>query len=214
MRYVQHHFGVDMAAKYGIPCAILAQEIFYWITRNAAEGRNIHDGRAWMYQTLSGLERLHPYLTRKQIRAALNKLVDEGLVVKGEFNRNPYDRTVWYSLTDEGVSWFTSDSMRVYGAADPVENSDSAIVDNSVLMKETAGRVELPSRARRDALGGTSCCPPGHVEMPQRAHRVALGGTSSIGSINTRINTPIRDAESNRSGTGAMIHDFSRYNFQ
>ena len=217
MRYVQHHFGVDMAAQYGIPCAILAQEIFYWVSRNAAEGRNIHDGRAWMYQTLSALEKLHPYLTRKQIRVALDKLVDAGLVVKGQYNKNPYDRTVWYSLTDAGVEWFTADRIELSG-------SDPTCPEFYVESRESAGRSDMPSRAHRDALHGTSNCPPGHVELSPRARRDAAEGTSSISSINTpnKATNDALTAVSGRStyrpvskanGKGAIAHDFSRYNY-
>lgn len=219
MRYVQHHFGVDMAARYGIPCAILAQEIFYWTTRNAAEGNNIHGGRAWMYQTVAALEKLHPYLTNKQIRGALGKLVEEGIVVKGKFNKNPYDHTVWYALTDFGLSWFTPDG---YGFEACGEDSDEP--DFYAEDEETAGRADLPSRANRISLQGKSNRPQGQNDSPVRANRIAPEGKSSISTINTHINTHIdapigaragayRPVSGRKKGKEPTGHDFSRYNY-
>lgn len=39
---------------------------------------------------------LFPYLSADQIRRALEKLVEVGLVEKGNFNASQYDRTSWY----------------------------------------------------------------------------------------------------------------------
>ncbi len=42
-----------------------------------------------------------PFLTPKQIRTALDDLVESGAVIKANLNANPHDRTLWYSVTVE-----------------------------------------------------------------------------------------------------------------
>ena len=48
-------------------------------------------------------KKLHPYLTPRQINYALNKLIEEKAIITGNFNKAPYDRTLWYALNDESA---------------------------------------------------------------------------------------------------------------
>ena len=95
-------FDSDIAAEYGIPCAILLNSIAYWVKENEANKRNEHDGKYWTYNSIDALQELFPYLSKKQIRSALDKLTSEGLIEKGTFNESPFDRTLWYTMTPKG----------------------------------------------------------------------------------------------------------------
>lgn len=101
---MMHSFNTALAAKYGIVEAVLLEHLAFWIRKNKANNVNAYDGRYWTYNSLRAYEELFPYLTAKQIRRALQKLIQEGVVVDGNFNKSPYDRTKWYSFTDEGMS--------------------------------------------------------------------------------------------------------------
>ena len=35
------------------------------------------------------------------MRRVLESLIKQGVIVKGNYNKNPYDRTMWYALADE-----------------------------------------------------------------------------------------------------------------
>lgn len=93
----RHSFEPEIAEKVGINAAVIYQNIVWWCEKNAANERNIHDGRAWTYNSLAAFETLFPYLTGKQIRLALEKLKDSGFIVTGCFNKDPRDRTIWYA---------------------------------------------------------------------------------------------------------------------
>ena len=43
-------------------------------------------------------------MTPRQISYALEKLIDGGLIVTGNYNTSSYDRTLWYALTEKGKS--------------------------------------------------------------------------------------------------------------
>lgn len=101
---MNHSFNIDIAAEYGIPCAVLLEHIWFWISKNTADGRHFHDGTYWTYSSVKAFSKLFPYMSKDQIRRALEKLVAEGLLITGNFNEEAYDRTLWYALTEKAKS--------------------------------------------------------------------------------------------------------------
>ena len=99
-----HCFDVDIAAKYGVHCAVLLNNIYYWIQKNEANGQNFYDGKYWTYNSKKAFEELFPYMTARQIDYALKKLIDEGILETGNYNASAYDRTLWYAITKKGFS--------------------------------------------------------------------------------------------------------------
>ena len=88
------------AVKYGINSAIILYNLRYWLDKNRANETNIYEGQVWTYNSIEAFSKLLPFLTSNQIEYALNKLRKEGLLLTGNFNKNPYDRTVWYSINE------------------------------------------------------------------------------------------------------------------
>lgn len=95
----RHSFDPEVAAKVGLNAAVIFQNIVWWAEKNAANNKHFHDGLWWTYNSVSAFADLFPYLTGKQIRTALIKLEDDGLLVSGSFNKSAYDRTKWYAPT-------------------------------------------------------------------------------------------------------------------
>lgn len=93
-----HQFEVDDANKYGVNAAIILTNLRFWVQKNQANEKHYYDGRYWTYNSVSAFSELFPYLTEKQIRTAIDKLVEAGEVEKGNYNQNPYDRTLWYTV--------------------------------------------------------------------------------------------------------------------
>lgn len=96
----QHHFDTDIAERVGVHAAIIFDNIRFWCARAKANGANFHDGYHWVYNSVSAWTELFPYMTEKQIRGALDRLYEEGLVEKGCFNKDPRDRTLWYTVAE------------------------------------------------------------------------------------------------------------------
>lgn len=101
---MKHFFDVEIAEKYGVNAAILLENIAYWIRKNEANGTNFFDGNYWTYNSNRAFLELFPYMSERQIRTALQKLQDDGLIITGNYNDKPYDRTLWYALTEKGKS--------------------------------------------------------------------------------------------------------------
>lgn len=96
-------FDTDVAKLVGADAAAIFQNVMFWCMRNAANGKNEHDGRFWTYNSARALAELFPWLSAKQVRNALSKLERAGLVVSGNYNKVGYDRTKWYAVGDEGL---------------------------------------------------------------------------------------------------------------
>ena len=99
-----HHFKVALAKEFGIEEAIFIDEFHYQIARNKANDRNYHDGRHWTYNSQKAYTDIFPYLNAGKIKRIIGSLVEKGIILKGNFNANQYDRTNWYAFTDEGLS--------------------------------------------------------------------------------------------------------------
>jgi len=93
-----HSFDPAIAEKAGVNAAVIYQNIAFWVEKNRANNKHLHEGRYWTYNSMRAFEELFPYFTKKQIRTAIDKLIDCGLIVAGNFNKAGYDRTKWYSL--------------------------------------------------------------------------------------------------------------------
>jgi hypothetical protein len=113
----RHSFDPEIAGRVGLNAAVIFQNIAFWIEKNQANRRNLRDGRYWTYNSISAFGELFPYLSEKQIRTALEKLVSAELIIKGNFSDDRYDRTCWYAL---------GNSICPNGQIDPSERENDA----------------------------------------------------------------------------------------
>ena len=99
-----HFFNVPLAVRFGQENSVILSNLCYWIRHNAQNNINFFEGRFWTYNTLNAFQKQFPYFTVNQIRTILNNLKKSGAVLTGNFNRVAFDRTLWYSVSDEVFS--------------------------------------------------------------------------------------------------------------
>ncbi len=121
---MNHAFAVEMAVKHGLHAAILHETIRFWVVKNKANGRHLHDGRHWTYNSAKAFSELFPYMSPDQIQRALKRLEEAGEIVTGCYNASPYDRTRWYSCAEGVPQQCGSDSAAL--------RSDSANLRNEI----------------------------------------------------------------------------------
>ena len=97
-----HVFDTDVAERYGVNAAIILQNICYWIKQNEANGTNYFDGNYWTFNSNRAYQELFPYMSKRQIETAFKKLIEDGVLITGNYNKLAYDRTLWYALTQKG----------------------------------------------------------------------------------------------------------------
>lgn len=95
---------------FGLDTAVFLDTIAYWIKTNASnkQPRNFREGRYWTYNTLDALHTMFPGWSRDTIRGIIRKCVKNGLLIVGNFNKQKYDRTCWYTLTDTGLEYYSA----------------------------------------------------------------------------------------------------------
>lgn len=99
-----HSFKVALAKEYGIEEAILIHNFHYWIKENKVNDRNCFDGRFWTFNSQKAYADWFSYMNEGKIKRTINSLVEKGILMKGNYNTNQYDRTNWYAFTDLGIS--------------------------------------------------------------------------------------------------------------
>lgn len=99
---MQHSFDIDIAKDYGILEAVILNNMYFWIIKNKANNVNYYDGSYWTFNSSRAFSELFPYASQRQIQLALKKLIDEGILKTGNYNKSAYDRTLWYAFTQKG----------------------------------------------------------------------------------------------------------------
>lgn len=87
---MKHYFSVEIANEAGINAAIVFEYIAFWIRQNEKAGRNLKEGSTWMYSTQKEIADNFSYLSVKQVRTAIERLVEGGYIATGCFNKHKY----------------------------------------------------------------------------------------------------------------------------
>ena len=95
--------------EYGVEESIVLDSIVYWARTNRSENRNFYDGRWWTYNSINGMAEMFPWWSKKQIRRILDKCADQGALLKGNYNKDGRDRTIWYSPSDKLLALYGED---------------------------------------------------------------------------------------------------------
>ncbi len=94
---MKYQFEKSVAEHVGVEAAILLSNIEFWVEKNAANEKHFYDGNYWTYNSKKAFADLFPFWTERQIRRLLDKLVDSGMLAKGNYNKRSYDKTLWYT---------------------------------------------------------------------------------------------------------------------
>ena len=96
-----HSLDTDIADKVGVHAALIFNKILDWCKYHKERNEFFFDGHFWMYNSRSSWAAHFSYMSEKNIRTALDKLVDAGLIIKGNYSESKLNRTNWYALADE-----------------------------------------------------------------------------------------------------------------
>ena len=132
---MEHSFDIKIAKEYGIAEAIILKHIYFWVNKNALNGKNRIDGRYWTYNSVKAFVEMFPYFNERQIRYTLGKLKDEGLIMVANHNNDPRNRTLWYTLTDKAFALLGLQNQQV--ASDKNVKSD---MPNSEVPSDKIGK--------------------------------------------------------------------------
>lgn len=92
----------SLARRYGVHAALVVKHIWDEICANERAGKCSFAGRTWMRSSQMMFTAIMPYLTKNMVRRALERLMKQGVIVRGEFGDSRFDRTSWYTFTQFG----------------------------------------------------------------------------------------------------------------
>lgn len=97
------------AKQFGTNEALILYHLRYWIEINHASSKNEHEGKTWTYQTFEAIQAHFSFMSKSTIQRAIDDLVKKHkVIVKGNFNKNKFDRTIWYAFVDQD-KWIRED---------------------------------------------------------------------------------------------------------
>lgn len=97
----------------GLEGAILLQHFRYWTIKNSSEEDMCRDGRIWVFSSRRALNDLFPFLSDQKIRTTIDKLIEAGYLIKGEYSLSMKNKSNWYSLSDYALALFNGEASLV-----------------------------------------------------------------------------------------------------
>ena len=100
---MNHVFSVDEAKSIGLDKAVILSNFRYWLTKNQANKKNVHEGSVWTYNSSRALSIIFPYWSPQKISRLIRDLEKDGYLLSGNFNKAGYDRTKWDSMPEFSI---------------------------------------------------------------------------------------------------------------
>lgn len=117
-------FNIEIAKEYGLDCAYFLQNIYYWVEKNRADGRNFINNNYWTYSTFEELEKQTVCFNKTQIKYIINKLKAADLLLVENFSEGQAYRTNWYALTGKALEMLNGNFDYEYSIPPIVENEN------------------------------------------------------------------------------------------
>jgi len=101
----------SLAVGIGLNESILLQKIHGWLQCTPKE----HIGRNWIYNSYKSWHEQLPFMSETTIKRTIKNLIDKKIILVENFNKNSFDKTLWYSIDYEKLNEIveTVDSVKM-----------------------------------------------------------------------------------------------------
>lgn len=111
----------------GLNEAIVVQQIHYWLNINEKAKINIYDDKVWTYNTYDVWQKENfTFWSVRTLKSIFKKLEDKGILIKGNYNKKKYDRTLWitlnYNKLEELLLQYEKDTECNHNSGENIEN--------------------------------------------------------------------------------------------
>lgn len=89
-----------LATLIGLPESIFLQQLHYWTQHS----NNVIEGDRWVYNSVKEWQKQFPFWSERTLHRMIKNLETENLIVIGNFNKLPIDRTKWYRINYEKLN--------------------------------------------------------------------------------------------------------------
>lgn len=94
-----------IAIKHGINAALIAEHIYSQLSQAAL----IRNDMPWTRMTQKQLTAVFPFLGKKAVKNALDKLINDNILTREKLSRRFFDHAYFYSITGYGSKIIRSD---------------------------------------------------------------------------------------------------------
>lgn len=112
--YKTGHYLVEDAVAYGDSEAMMLYHIRYWVEHHKNNGTNCYNGRYWTYNSRKAFAKQFPQWNEMRVRRVIESLIKQEAILIGNFNKNKFDQTAWYTINDAS----SQDFSRVFNDPD------------------------------------------------------------------------------------------------
>lgn len=117
-------FNVEIAKRYGIPAAVIFQRILEGVQENFKQKEHCRNGLYWFCCGYKEFASQFSYMSPRQIEYAVRKLVEDRVLLTGNFNVSPFDQTLWYTISPKGFVMISDHSEAAYAYEESMEDFD------------------------------------------------------------------------------------------
>ncbi len=94
----------EIALLVGLNESIVLQQVNFLIEESKKTNTNFFDGRYWVRCSLDTLQELYfSFWSIDTVKRTISRLVSSGLLIVNNFNKDPLDRSKWYSINYKNV---------------------------------------------------------------------------------------------------------------
>ncbi|AYH32988.1 hypothetical protein [Pectobacterium parmentieri] len=179
-----------LACAVGLNEAVVLQQIHYWMNSS----QHTYEGRRWVYNSVANWQKQFPFWSESTVKRALLSLEKQGMVVSGNYNRDPRDHSKWYSIN--------------YKALDALEQQQKQVNDAS-------GQFDQIEQVNMTQCNESSCpnasgqnAPVHQVNMTRPLPEITTENTQEITTENKPIGTSADAAMLSRSAKQEYSPEF------
>lgn len=92
-----------LALKYGYDAALALSYFAHWHKYKQKNNLDYKDGHYWTYNSIAELVKIYSCSTRSKMTAAVKQLVEDGVLLEANYNKNIGDKTKWYAINEEHI---------------------------------------------------------------------------------------------------------------
>lgn len=138
-----YSFDEEVAKAVGVEAAVILDKFAWWIRHNESNGKNLHEGKYWTFNSTKAMEKMFPFFNMWKIGRITKKLVDDGYLITGNFNKLPFDRTLWYTLSEKG------EQLMKCACHDFAESQSDALQNCKMTSSENAQPIPVPTNVKK-----------------------------------------------------------------
>lgn len=128
----------------GLNEAIVVQQIHYWLNINGKANINKYDGKVWTFNTYEKWQNENfTFWSVSTLKRIFKKLFEIEVLIKGNYNKKKYDRTLWVTLNYNKLE----ELLLEY---------ESKTIDNNIYDTKNVEDVEIPTKCQNDTMSNSN----------------------------------------------------------